>query len=122
MGTLSLPNLFSAGVMTGVAVLTSGWVYCLDQQQLSFQAQWTGTPTGVFTFEISNDADPNVKTVVGATALTLPAAFTGGNPVGAAGSFGFEFGPLPYRWVRMKYTNSGGAGALNVAVAGWGSI
>lgn len=113
--------LIAAGVMTGTTVITSGWVSCLDFQQLSFQAQWTGTPTGAFSFEVTNDLDPAVKTVAGATVLTPPASFSAGNPAGALGSFGFEFSPLPYRWVRIKYTNASGAGSLNVALCGWGS-
>lgn len=103
------------GVMTGVAVIPGPWMKIVKSPYCSFQAVWTGNPTGTFAFDISDDPNPNLATaLLGATPLTLPASFTAGNPVGAAGSFGFEFGQLPYLWIRIKYTNSGGAGTLNV--------
>lgn len=110
--------------MTGTTVITGPWVKIDRQMALSFQAKWTGTPNGSFGFDVSNDDNPNsLASLMGPTPLTLPAAFAGGNPVGAAGSFGFEFpaGYVPYRWIRYVYTNASSTGLLWVAICGKGA-
>lgn len=108
--------VINAGTMTGVAVLTSVGVKTKECRSVSFDATWTGTPTGNFSFEYSNSPASNVADVPSASwhALTVPTAFAGGDPVGAAGSFGFGFDPYEYAWIRIKYTNSASTGVLTV--------
>src|SRR5712672_783860 len=97
--------------MIGVVLLTGSRQLIEQLRGCSFQAKWTGTPTGTFTFEISNDVDPDASTAVaGWTTYSAPASFASGNPTGAAGSFGFEFEPITFKWIRPKYLNSAGAG------------
>lgn len=112
--------IFNGGVMTGVAVLTSVWVPIANVNYLSAQAMWTGTPTGTFAFQVTNDFEPNVasKVILGPTTLTNPAAFAAGNPAAAAANFGFEFAPLPWRWWRAVYTNSASTGVLYMGTCG----
>lgn len=102
------------GVMTGVAVITSDRVLASGVGAggcLSFQNAFTGTPTGAFTYEGSNDNDPDSAPVCGWIAQTPTVA--GANPAGAAGGSVSVFVNPPMRWYRQKYTNSGGAGVLN---------
>ena len=53
-------NPFGANNMTGTAVITSNPIetYPFDINELSFEIQWTGTPTGTLTVEGSNQYDP----------------------------------------------------------------
>lgn len=104
----------SASNMTGAVVLTSTAVLLAGRTDCSFHAVWTGTPTGTFSFEFSNDLTSTAASVVNWTAATLPAAFAAGNPAGSASSFGFEFSPITFRWLRTKYTNSASTGTLFV--------
>lgn len=112
----------TAGSMTGTAVLTGAPCPMRHGDSCSFHAVWTGTPTGTFTFEFSNDTDPVNASDLGWTGLTLPASFTSGNPVGSAAGFGFGFVPYEYRWIRVKYTNASSTGTLNVVFHAKGPI
>ena len=108
-----------AGAMTGTSVITGTPLDIRGQRLVSFQAVWTGTPTGAFGFEISNHpqavlGDGSVNPAATWTPLTLPASFSSGNPAGAAGSWVFEFVDLSELWIRPKYTNSASTGTLNV--------
>jgi hypothetical protein len=102
--------------MTGTSVITGTGVRLAALQNVSFQAVWTGTPTGVFSFEVSNDVVNKSEDVVNWTAYTVPSTFTSGSaaPAGSAGSFVFEFYLIPVRWIRPKYTNASGTGTLFV--------
>lgn len=113
------------GVMTGAAVITGPWVKIKKSVRPSFQAKWTGTPTGLFSFEVSNDENPNAVTgnnLLGASAYVNPTVGPLVQPVGAAGNWAADWGasPPPYVWIRPKYTNSGGAGVLNMGFCGKG--
>lgn len=122
---VAMIRMFQAAVMTGTNVLTSA---ILDTsmlngtKDLSLELQWTGTPTGTFLWEGSNSYDPSTNP--GATFITIPTAqtspsLTAGNPAGAAGSYlgslvtNVERGSA--KWVRLRYTNATGVGALD----GW---
>ena len=110
------------GVMTGTTVITGPWCKVKKSPKCSFQARWTNNPVGVFSFEVSNDENPNATTgdnQLAATALTLPASFAAGNPAGSASSFVFEFETY-WAWIRPKYTNASGTGVLDMAYASKG--
>lgn len=101
----------STNNMTGTTVLT-GTATCLGvQQNISYQAIWTGTPNGTFSFEVSNDP---ADTPSNWTTLTEPSTFTSGDPAGSASSFMFELVQCSFRWIRIKYTNSSSTGTLVV--------
>jgi hypothetical protein len=108
--------VIAGGIMTGLTVVTGPWVNLRKVRECSFVAQWTNTPNGAFAFDVSNE--PDTPTV--ATPLPLPAAFASGNPAGTATSYPFDFGPLPYAWIRMKYTNASSTGVLNAWFCGKG--
>lgn len=109
----------AANDMTGTAVITGlpGLLYGCPR--CDFQCIWTGTPTGVFTFQVCDypgsifNADQTaVSSSVTWTTLTNPAAFTALQPAGAAGSAVFGFADLASRWIRPIYTNTSGTGTL----------
>jgi len=87
---------------------------------LSMEYNATGTPTGVFTWEVSNAYDPGQNP--GATFVTVPDADTkpslvAGALAGAAkqyiGSF-LRQGIPSAKWARLRYVGSGGSGVLDV--------
>lgn len=104
----------STNVITSAPVLASG-----ANTSLSFQNIWTGTPTGTFSYEGSNDVDPINNAVVGWSAVTPDVAAV--NPAGAAGGTVAVFKVPYYRWYREKYTNASGAGTLTAIAEGKGA-
>jgi hypothetical protein len=86
---------------------------------ISYTVVWTGTPTGTFAVEVSNDYSVDASgAVLNAgtwVALTLSAS------VAAAGSADSAFididGVAAYA-IRLKYTRASGTGSLTATVAG----
>lgn len=113
-------RVIDAGTMTGTDVITGPWVSLEGLDMISFQAQWTGTPNGAFSFETTNAQKASGSGVPSAsataTALTLPASFAAGNPAGSASNFMFEFVDMSEAFIRIKYTNASSTGVLNVDV------
>src|SRR6478735_419181 len=101
--------------MTGTSVITGDWVKLSVHRMISFQAKWTGTPVGTFSFEVTNDTNP-ASPVLGITVLTPPSKFLNGNPNGSAADFVFEFPSASWKWIRIKYTNISSTGTLTVGV------
>ena len=91
---------------------------------VSWEGSYTGTPTGVFTIEGSNQYDrennPNAVFVpMPAPAPVFPV------PAGAGGTFlvtspSVCAGGGAGRYQRLRYTRSGGAGNMDLWVAGTG--
>ena len=112
-GALTAAN--RAGVMTGTAVLTGDRILASGAvNSLSFQRKWTGTPTGAFTYQASNDQDPDNNPIAGWVAVTPDTAGTA--PAGGASGNATIFKNPVFRWYQEIYTNSAGAGVL-VSVA-----
>lgn len=112
-----------ANNMTGTAVITSKWFDMRGCSIVDFQTTWTGTPAGSFTFETTTHprpvfADGTANPAAIVTVETLPASFAAGNPTGSAGIFTFRFAGLGCAFIRLKYTNSSGAGPLDVDASG----
>jgi hypothetical protein len=109
-----------AGVMTGVAVLTGDRVLANGATtSLSFQNTWTGTPTGAFTYQGSNDADPDNAPIAGW--MTVVPDVVGAAPAGGASGNVSVFKVPPMRWYRQIYTNTGGVGVLVSIAEGKGA-
>lgn len=77
----------------------------LHTDRVGYQIAWTGTPTGAFTVEISNDGSTWVE-------LTLSTA------IAAAGSADEAFidAETAAKFIRLVYTRSSGTGTLNVHI------
>lgn len=102
-----------SGNITSAPVLASG-----ASASVSFQNIFTGTPTGTFTYQGSNDIDPINNAITGWTTVTPDVAPT--NPAGAGGNTTAAFKVPYYRWYRQVYTAGGGAGTLITIAEGKG--
>lgn len=89
------------------ATITSAATGILHMDRAGYQLVWTGTPTGTFTIEISNDEVSWID-------VPLDTAIT------AAGSADQAFIDLETaaKFTRVVYTRSSGTGTLNVHIVG----
>lgn len=109
-------RLTTVNLITGPVTLTSNWtsapVWAGHAVNFSVFLQFTGTPSGVFSLEYSNDANEP-------TGLALPvnwARIEGSQQtITEAGNHGYNVQDAGYRWVRVKYTFTASTGSLTVA-------
>ena len=101
--TLDYSNLIVDGDMSGN--ITSASTNILHTDRVGYQLVWTGTPTGDFSVEVSNDEATWV-------ALTLSTA------VAAAGSADSAFidCETAAKFIRLVYTASSSTGTLQVHI------
>jgi hypothetical protein len=114
--------VFDSNVMTLTNMCTGRGINASRFNIGAFHAVWTGTPVGngvagvtpAFLFDGSEDAATDPSLVTTWTPLTTPAGFSAAAaiPAGIAGSFIFEWWPLTPKWIRVRYSNSGGNGLL----------
>lgn len=117
------PRAFTDLAMANTDVVVGKALNVRGKARASFQMTWTGTPTGVFSFRVSNrpdacSADGTPRDATDATVwnkLVNPSAFTAQQPAGGAtgptaekGVFGFA--DLCHHWLLPVYTNASGAG------------
>jgi hypothetical protein len=115
----------SVPIMTNVAMAT-GTVNSIgiEINQLyswSIQAEWTGSPVGTFTIQVSNDIvplAPSTSNPVGpdpAALVTNWSTYTGSAVVtgGSSGNWTWISGLAAYKWVRLSYTGTSGTGTVN---------
>lgn len=110
--SLRLYQCITAASMTGNITSAITGIEYVDN--VGLELDWTGTPTGTFSVEVSisyaQDAQGNVTNAGAWNALTLspaPAA------AGAAGSYYIELNQLSATWIRVKYTAGSSTGTLN---------
>lgn len=86
---------------TSAAINVSDWTH------FSLMLVWTGTPTGSFKLQCSNDmqAPTNWEDVTGSSFAVA----------GAAGQLVFNYDTAPFKWVRLVYTSTSGTGTITVA-------
>jgi hypothetical protein len=105
-------------VMTGTSVLTSPNINIKFLDNEGVQLHFTGTPTGTFQVQVSNDHDEsdagNVIAVGNWVSVVLNPA-----PVaaGALGDIYIDLNQLSAMWIRVVYTNSSGVGVLTGFIA-----
>lgn len=78
-------------------------------QDFSFYAKWTGTPTGSFKLQGSNDVGDSVTDWEDIPGSTLAVA-------GAAGTQMWNYTRSQFRWVRIVYTATSGSGTLSKCI------
>lgn len=88
------------------ATVSSQWFGVRDQQELSLDVAWTGTPTGTLSLEQSFDGGTTARTVTDATFAA--------NPAGSASNTQTNWHGLPGGAYRVKYTSSSGTGTMTV--------
>lgn len=99
--------------MTGTAVVLSTVLDFTSCQSGGIRAGWTGTPTGTFVVQGSFDYGIN-----GASAQWDDMGIGATNPAGSAGSTIIDLARTGVPYYRLKYTNSGGTGALTAYACG----
>lgn len=98
-----LTTLVSAASMGGD--ITSVGYACRGMRYFAIQGSYTGTPTGDFSIEVSNDG----STWDAVSLTSAPAAS------GAAGTFAIDL-TTNFPVFRVKYTRVSGTGSLTVTV------
>lgn len=108
-------TIFPVNQAMGAATIASNPIFTADLYGYSYQPNWTGTPTGDFTLEVSNDigyVNPTTGVVTGVTNWS-PMDNSTHAAGGAAGNWMYIVSDVYYRWVRLKYTGASGTGVLN---------
>lgn len=114
--------LLPSHVVTAAAMASNVTSPATNVQYLDnviYQAQWTGTPTGTFAVQGSLDYQQGAGgTVVNAgTWDSLPLSVSI-SATGSADSAQFDLNQIPYPWLRIVYTASSGTGTLDVYICG----
>jgi len=120
--------------VSGAGDITGTWLGPFrGKKDFGFQIVWTGTLTGSFAVEVSEDgpgtvagggdvAGTNPPTqpsgTLGATALSTTGAIHGSQPAGSPGSLYFNYANLAAPWIRLKYTHVSGAGNVSAGASG----
>lgn len=128
-GHIISSGLPSANNMTGTATIGPVVLNIDEADEITFDAVWTGNPTGTWLVEVSNSLLPNGKdqngTPIRAGSWNSVVALVDGtmtNPAGSAGKaiFGFKLTNfvMGFTYLRISYTNATGAGALDVYMSG----
>ncbi len=118
--TLYPYKAISAGDMSQASI-TSSITDILFLDNIGLQMNWTGTPTGTFSVQVSNDYVPGPQ---GQPALkagnwnayTLSPAL--GAPSGSAGTTAGSLTGCPFRYVKLVYTKTSGTGSLDFFISG----
>jgi hypothetical protein len=88
------------------------------QDNVGIQLIWTGTPTGTFGVQVSQNYNPNVEpdtsTFTQLTLSPVPAAS------GSAGNYFIALICLPACYYQVTYTRTSGTGTLDVYIGGKG--
>lgn len=101
------------------STITSNPTNIIGLESVGYSVAWTGTPTGTFSVQISNDyAQTSTGSVYNAgtwTTLTLS-----GTPAasGSASNGYLDVYGCSAAWMRLVYTASSGSGNLTAVVAG----
>ena len=111
--------LLAAQPMTGTSTITSAAVEIVYLDNVYLQLDFTGTPTGTFAVQVSNDhyEDTNGNILVPGNWITLvlsPAPVAAGAP----NDIGIDMNQLGASYLRVVYTNTSGTGVLNATVSG----
>jgi hypothetical protein len=108
------PNLIiTNGAMASTNTLTSSVVDIRGFDNVSLQANWTGTPSGTFYVDVCSDYNINYSGRTGNWS-TLPQTLTA--PSGSAGTSFLDAIQTSAPYIRVRYANSSGSGTLNVYI------
>lgn len=112
-------KVIDAGVMTGTTVLLGEITDLALLDNVSYEVNWTGTPTGTLTFECSNSYERTANPSALFFALTFPTAPA--SPAGSANTgYGIDLNQVPFRYIRPRYVNASSTGVLNIWIFGKG--
>lgn len=98
----------NAQAVSSTSVYTTSALDISSFQSFSYQAVWTGTPTGAILVLVSNDG-VNFKDL---------GASVSPNPSGSADGTMIHCYGVPAKWAKLQYTNASGSGTLTVTAVG----
>lgn len=113
---LSPYHIINAGDMSATITSTPTNILWLDN--VGIQLIFTGTPTGTFSVEVSNDYATENGTPIDSgtwTAISFGSAPTAG---GAAGNIYLDINQLSAAYVRVVYSPTSGSGTLDAYITG----
>lgn len=102
----SIPSGVINGVMTGTNTIYSQIVDVSRMDNIGLEVNWTGTPAGTLTIDVSISGINFYP--LSSYNNTLP------QPAGSAGGYPLTLTLLPYKYFMLKYINASGTGVLNV--------
>lgn len=118
MNSLSPIVVFDA--VSLAASQNSRGIHSFFLDNIGVQFVWTGTPTGTFGMDVSNNATLNTDGTVSGGTWT-PIVFTDPSPPAATGSSGngyLELNQTTAAFVRVTYTKVSGTGACTAYLTG----
>lgn len=104
-GKGSIPSTVLNGVMSSTNTIYSQIIDISRMDNLGLEVSWSGTPTGVFSVQVSNSG-------INFNALTFNPAIT--QPSGSAAGCAIDLNQLPFKYLMLKYVNASGSGLLTV--------
>lgn len=120
---VSLPfNICASVSMSGTSVYTSSVTGILYRDSISYQFAWTGTPSGNFDIQGSNDFNPGLPESAGSlnqgtwTSIPLTPVLTITGSGGASNAMANLYN-LGFAYSKFVYTNSTGSGFLGTWLA-----
>lgn len=102
-GKGSAPSGNLLGAMAATDQIWSNIIDVSRMDNIGLGVSWTGTPTGTFAVQGSNDGAIFFD-------LTFDPALT--QPAGSAGSYGIDLNQFPWKYLLLTYTNASGTGSL----------
>jgi hypothetical protein len=103
---------FINGASMGATVSGTG-VDIAGFNEVGMVSTYTGTPTGTFSFEVSNDSTDGVNGTWAPITADKGTA-TAPNGAGAGNLWAVQFAPIAFRWIRASFTRSAGTGSWTV--------
>lgn len=100
--------------MTGTSTILSQISEIRGFDDVYYEMQFTGTPTGTFTVQVSSSYDP--ITNPNAVFIVLPLT-PGPVAAGTSGSIGIDINLEGAQWIQLTYTNTSGTGVLNAFIS-----
>lgn len=105
-GRGSIPSGVAAGTMASTNTIYSQIVDISRMDDVAIELNWTGTPTGVLSFLVSNSGInwPSIPSTAFTPAFTQPA--------GSAAFEGVNLSLIGFKYILLQYTNASGSGVL----------
>jgi hypothetical protein len=126
--TLKQYQVITAGAMTGTSVLTSSITAITGMDNIGFQFDFSGSPTGTFQVQVSanHNQDELGNQITAGTWIPLLLTYWDGTkfvesvtiPASAGTPVYVECTQLSAPYIRCVYTNASGSGVLNATICG----
>lgn len=118
----------TAGNMTGVSTLTTATTDIRFMDDIGYQFDFTGSPTGTFQVQVSANHIEDTQGNVQVAGTWVPLIFTYWNgatfvtsstiPTSVGTPIYLDLSLLSAPWIRAQYTNSASTGTLTATVTG----